>query len=187
MELHQLYKRGKGPGPQHPGQGSAKATFWALSSRALCFLNFSPFSLFIIHFAIKPVVNCAGRCDYKRGTEQPLLKRSCFSVSPPQTGRWVKYSLQRLASLMFKGRNLAALKALGAGPLCGPEVRDMGQRFWSLQKDGGTTKRCYLKYTLRLEVQGAMEENTPCCSCCTVLLFVSQTLLCASIWGSKTC
>lgn len=187
MELHQLYKRGKGPGPRHPGQGSARATFWALSSRALCFLNFSPVSLFIIHSAIKPVVNCVGRCDYKRGTEQPLLKRRCFSVSPPQTGRWVKYGLRRLASLMFKGRNLAALKALGAGPLCGPEVRDMGQRFWSLQKDGGTPKRCYLKYTLRLDVQGAMEENTPCCSCCTVLLFVSQTLLCASIWGSKTC
>lgn len=86
------------------------------------------------------------------GIEQPFLKRRCFSDSPPQTGHWVKYGLQRLTSLMFKCSSLATLTAHGAGPWHRPQVQGMGQWFWSLQEDGGTPKRCYCKYVLQLDI-----------------------------------
>lgn len=39
-----------------------------------------------------------------------------------------------------------------------------GPQFRSLQKDGDTLKRCYLKYTLQLNVQGALEESVLSCT-----------------------
>lgn len=134
----------------------ARDTFWAPRSLLFVSLTF-PLRLFIIHFAVKPVVSCAGRHDYRRGIEWSFPKCRCFSVSSPQTGHSAKYSLQRLARLMFKGRNLSTVKAQGVGPFHRPEVQDMGQRFWGLQKDGGTPKRHYLKNALQLEGQGAVQ------------------------------